>query len=283
MGVALHLYHDAHGCFPSGYIYDASMPFTKSFRSPTVSRAQWVFDGWPPPAVIQQNGPGWSWVALMLPFIEQTGLHAQVNFHLRVEHAQNAAIRLQEPSLVTCPSDYGAGRFNVLNDLNVPLADAATSSYAACFGSYNPAAGDLILISTDPDHGNGMFHRNSHVKHKDVEDGLTYTIAVGERAALFAKSPWAGVMTSGTVRTTPGAPVFISMVELAPTMVMARAGKTALNNPYSEPYDFFSAHRQIVHFLYADGSVRPLSSSTEHAVFHAHATRRGGEAAGDSI
>jgi prepilin-type processing-associated H-X9-DG protein len=100
---------------------------------------------------------------------------------------------------------------------------------------------------------------------------------------MFTKTPWAGVMTGGAVRTTAGAPVYTAIIELAPTMVMARAGKWALNSPYSEPYDFFSAHPSVVHFLFADGSVQVLSSGTEHAVFHALATRHGGDVAGDSF
>jgi hypothetical protein len=248
-----------------------------------------IFDAPPPTVVLQPNGPGWGWAALLLPFVEQTGLHEEIDFHLPVEHAQNAAPRVRELSHLICPSDTGAGVFTVLDELNAPLAQAATNSYAACFASYalpgngSGKHGGMFLINTDPDHGNGLFQRNSRVQYKDVIDGLTHTIAIGERAALFAKGPWAGVMTGGTIRTTPGAPVYTATVELAPTMVMARAGKWSLNSPYSEPYDFFSAHADLVHFLFADASVQTLTSSTDHGVFHALATRNGREELGDSF
>ena len=80
-------------------------------------------------------------------------------------------------------------------------------------------------------------------------------------------------MTGGTVRTTPGAPVFTSIVELAPAMALARMGNRSINSPYSEPYDFFSGHPGCAYFLFADGSVRPLYESTDLSVLHALGTR----------
>ena len=133
------------------------------------------------------------------------------------------------------------------------------------------------LINTDPDHGNGPFLRNSGIRYAEITDGLSRTMAVGERAAMFAKSPWAGVMTGGTVRTTPGAPVYIANVELAPTMVLARIGNRSLNSSYSEPYDFFSPHTDVVFFLFADGSVQGLTASLDLDTLHALATRARGD------
>ncbi len=100
---------------------------------------------------------------------------------------------------------------------------------------------------------------------------------IGERAALFGAGPWAGVMTGGTIRTTPGAPVYSSVVELAPIMVLARVGTNRSTVPYSEPYDFFSPHGQVVHFLFADGSVHALSTGMDLTVLQALATIGGGE------
>jgi prepilin-type N-terminal cleavage/methylation domain-containing protein/prepilin-type processing-associated H-X9-DG protein len=289
MGLALHLYHDAQGRLPAGYIFhnpasEGTTGTSDSFHAGPATSSMFapVYDGFPPrrkggPVGPDPNGPGWGWTALMLPFIEQGSLHGEIDFHLDVADYQNEALRSRELSFVTCPSDWGRGVYTVHDEYNSTLCDAATTSYAASFGSYNPSRGDLILISTAPDHGNGLFARNSGVQFRDVLDGLTHTIAVGERAALFAKGAWVGVMTGGTTRTTPGAPVYSSLVELAPTMVMARAGKTALNSPYSEPYDFFSPHSNTVYFLFADGSVRPLTGTMDHAIFHAQATRAGGE------
>jgi hypothetical protein len=216
----------------------------------------------------------------MLPFMEQTSLHEDINFNIPVESPQSVGMRLKKVTYLHCPSDHLAGQYTVFNDINSAMGDAVSNSYTACFGSYDTSKPDPILLGADPDRGNGLFHRNSNIQQSEVLDGLTQTIAIGERAALFAKAPWAGVMTGGTVRTTPGAPVYTAMVEAAPTMAMARAGKWNLNSRYSEPYDFFSVHGGVIFFVFADGSVRPLTSSTERSVFHALATRAGHDVPG---
>jgi prepilin-type N-terminal cleavage/methylation domain-containing protein len=274
MALALQMYHDVHGTLPSGYLF--SPPNRASGTSgPVPVQAPAGFwrriDAPPPFATILPNGPGWGWAALLLPFFEQRPLSDQIHFNLAVEAPPNAdARRVQIPVLV-CPSDTEPGEFQVWDELNMPLARVATNSYAACFGSHG-------LMNTDPDNGNGLFQRNSRVRFADVPDGLSQTLAIGERAGTFAKTPWAGAMTGGTVRTTPGAPVYTSIVELAPAMVLARIGNRFLNSPFSEPYDFFSAHRAVVFFVFADGSVQGLTSSVDLDVLHALATREQGDA-----
>ena len=158
----------------------------------------------------------------------------------------------------------------VQSDQNQDLANAATNSYAACFGTFGQ-------LSDFPDLSNGLFFRNSQLRTKDVTDGTSQTLAVGERAALFTQTPWAGVMTGGTARTTPGAPSYFSIIELAPTMTLARVANRQLNDFYSEPYDFFSPHGAVVNFVFADGSVHALNTRIDLVVLQALATRAGGE------
>src|SRR5437899_2936417 len=96
------------------------------------------------------------------------------------------------------PSDRNPGGFTVQNEMDKDLATAATSSYAACFGQGG-------LLNSQPDAGNGVFARNSRIRVADITDGTSNTLAIGERAALFTQTPWAGVMMRGACRITPGA------------------------------------------------------------------------------
>ena len=148
--------------------------------------------------------------------------------------------------------------------------DAASNSYVACYG----AGGNLTVTPGD---GNGLFVRNGKFDFKAISDGLSNTIAIGERPASFVKAPWAGVMDQGTVQTTPGAPVFSSTIHPSASMVMARFNNKPLNDPWSEPYDFFTPHPATMNTLFADGSVRPVRISTPPAILRALATRNGGE------
>jgi prepilin-type processing-associated H-X9-DG protein len=90
-------------------------------------------------------------------------------------------------------------------------------------------------------------------------------------------------MSVATVSTTPGAPVYTTITEGAPTQVMARVSNRPLLSPNSEPYDYFSPHTGLVQFAFADGSVHALSSEVAIPVLQALATRAGGEtiSAGD--
>jgi prepilin-type N-terminal cleavage/methylation domain-containing protein len=290
LGVALHLYHSTFNTLPAGYIFSSpAAPASPAPAAGTGNTNSRRFDAPPPSVQMVPNGPGWGWAALLLPFMEQAPLGAEINFHRPVEDPVNASPRVIPVPYLICPSDTATGVYTVLDELNAPLGQAATNSYAASFGSYRVIKGnssggpdrkDLIeggLINTDPDHGNGLFLRNSGTRYADITDGLSQTLAVGERAAMFAKSPWSGVMTGGTVRTTPGAPVYIANVELAPTMVLARIGNRSLNSTYSEPYDYFSAHTDVVFFLLADGSVQGLTASLDMDALRALATRAQGD------
>jgi hypothetical protein len=119
--------------------------------------------------------------------------------------------------------------YQLYDPQNKPYLTAASNSYAACYG-----AG--IAVTYQP--GNGMFYRNSAVKMAHISDGTSRTIAIGERACLFAQSPWAGAMRYGTIRTTPNAPVYGATVDTAAALVLARTARRHLNDPFSETYDF---------------------------------------------
>jgi prepilin-type N-terminal cleavage/methylation domain-containing protein len=267
LGLALHSYHDGMAAFPPGYIYNTG----SGQAAPGSDRPSRKLDRptWPTEAGLACD-PGWGWAAFLLPQLEQDNLYKQIDFTLPTTSPTMAGVRTRMLSVYTCPADWGAGPFTVQSYQNQSLADAATNSYAACFG----AGG---VMNDSPDTGNGMFYRNSRLGMKDLVDGTSTTLAIGERAALFAKGPWVGAMSAGTVRTTPGAPVFNSVVVMAPVMPMARTWNKPLNDPYSEPYDFFSPHGPVVQFVFADGSVHSLSQGVNVTVLQALATRAGGE------
>jgi prepilin-type N-terminal cleavage/methylation domain-containing protein/prepilin-type processing-associated H-X9-DG protein len=269
IGLALHSYSDEKGSFPSGYIY-----IRKGDITPLAPVTHKIFDRprpLPTPFVVPSNQPGWGWAALLLPYLEKVPLSHGINYTLAVESPTNLSPRNALVRVFTCPSDRNTGPFTVQDDFDKDLAQAATNSYAACFGQGG-------LLGSQPDTSNGIFARNSKIRVGDITDGTSNTMAIGERPALFAQSPWAGAMTGGTCRTTPGAPVYLSIIDEAPSMVMARLGVRKLNDHYSEPNDFFSPHPGVAHFLFADGAVHALRLTTEVNVLQALATRAGGEA-----
>ena len=83
------------------------------------------------------------------------------------------------------------------------------------------------------------------------------------------------------VRTTPSAPVYVSSAQPAQAMPMARVGRKPLNDPWSQPYDFFSPHSAVIYFAFCDGSVHPIRFGTDIRVVQALASRDKGEVVGE--
>jgi prepilin-type N-terminal cleavage/methylation domain-containing protein len=248
IGLALHNYHGTYGSFPPGFVCPQ------------------------PQANPNYTAPGWGWAALLLPFLEQDNLYRQINLKVPVEDPSHLGVRTTPLALFVCPSDYATGLFTIEDQNGIPLAQAATNSYVASFGVG-------VDLDNELDDANGVFFRNSHIRVTDITDGSSTTFAVGERAALFTQAPWAGAVSNGTTRVTPGAPVNDpAAVEEAPTQVLAHVAVHTLNDPNSDPEDFFSPHRGTGLFLFADGSVRALAAGIDLATYQALATRDGGEA-----
>jgi prepilin-type N-terminal cleavage/methylation domain-containing protein/prepilin-type processing-associated H-X9-DG protein len=267
MGLALHSYHDAQGSLPPGYFYVPPPGIVLPVPgAPAIDR--------PNPKIFSiPQAPGWGWAAYLLPYLEQDNLYKQIDFTLPVESPSCLAQRTTTLAVYTCPADRFTGVYTVYTITHQELAPAATNSYAASFGANRQ-------LTNKVDQGDGVFYRNSRTRLADIADGTSTTLALGERAALLAQAPWAGAMTGGVLRTTPGAPVFRSELQPAMAFPLAQAGAHALLSDRSEPYDFFSPHGGLVQFVFADGSVHPLSSAVDVAVVRALSTRAGGEPLG---
>ena len=250
IGLALHNYHDHAGSFPPGY--QCPRPQTDP----------------------NYTAPGWGWAALLLPDLEQDTLSRTIAFNLPIEAPVNDAARTAVLKLFVCPSDTSTGVFTIYDKNGIPLAQAATNSYAGSFGVG-------VDLDEELDQHNGIFSRNNPVRLTDIPDGTSNTIAVGERASLFTQTAWAGAVNNGTTRVTPGAPTRnTTAVEESPTQALAHVAVHTLNDPDSDPEDFFTPHTGAGQFLFADGSVRPVRRGVALSVFQALATRNGGETVG---
>jgi len=270
MGLALHQFHDVNKGMPPAYAFVPPPPLPPPP---------------PPPPGVQRlidfkktlkgtkTDPGWGWGAFLLPYLEQEPLARQIDWNLPISDAKHEKVRTTQLPIYNCPSDWGTGIYTLLDEWNLPMGELATNSYAACFG----AGGD---VGEQPESGNGVFYRNSKTRFADITDGASNTLAIGERAAMFVQTTWVGAVSNGTARTTENAPVYFAAIEEAPTMVMARAWTHNINWAYSEPYDFFAPHTTGAMFLFADGSVRQLSTALDVVTYQALATRAGGETIG---
>src|SRR5262245_53597501 len=72
IGLACHNYHDVNGQFPAGYLATR-----------------------PGPGLADDNGPGWGWGTLLLPFLEQDNLYKQIDLTRDITDPVNQATRKQ--------------------------------------------------------------------------------------------------------------------------------------------------------------------------------------------
>ena len=114
-----------------------------------------------------------------------------------------------------------------------------------------------------------MFFHNSAVKMRDVTDGASNTLILGERTTFQdpVNGPYYGTW-SGAL---PG-------VDDASGRFMGHAGDVP--NIANDIEDFGSFHVGGAHFVMADGHVVFISENIQLSVFEALGTRNGGEVVG---
>ena len=81
VGLAIANYESSVGCIVSGYI-SSSVPLSQSGVS-----------GYNPDPFTLDNGPGWGWLAMLLPYAEQAPLFNAINFNLPTWTAETARRR----------------------------------------------------------------------------------------------------------------------------------------------------------------------------------------------
>ena len=249
VGLALHNYEGSQRVLPPGYVsaFDASGT---------------------------DLGPGWGWASMLLPQIEQAVTYSAVNFSVGVEAPSNSTARLVIVARFLCPSDRVEPSWPAVDrDLltGSPLrviCQIAPSNYVGMNGVSEPG----------PD-GEGLFFRNSSVAFRDITDGLSQTLTVGERSQVLGPATWAGSVTGAILYDNDGDNVGTPTLETGPGMVLGHSGEgSGPGANRSEPNQFYSLHAgRGANFLFADGHVAFLKATMNYTIYVALSTRGGGE------
>jgi prepilin-type processing-associated H-X9-DG protein len=139
-----------------------------------------------------------------------------------------------------------------------------------------------------------MFYRNSNISAANVTDGLSNTIAAGERSSNHAPSTWTGAVAGGRcpawMAVQPPAPYSpppgppYDNADFGEALILAHTNATHLPSadfPIFDPDTYYSFHPGGCHFLLGDGSVRFISSFVNGPTYQALGTIAGGEVTGD--
>jgi prepilin-type N-terminal cleavage/methylation domain-containing protein len=267
IGLALHNYHDANRKLPPG------------FRSTTTG----TWPGNPQTASnepVPESGPGWSFFALLLPFLEETALHSTIRFDLPITDPLNKAARETNVPVFIDPGDTGP-RLIDITDSGAPAAAGNTPS-VICQAAVCSYAGCLGTLAYEEQPFNGVFHRNSKIGFANISDGTSKTIGVGERMSRHTRSSWVGVVPGQELVYAPESPrynpaqlSFNFRPAITATLVHVRSSTPSLQG---SPGGFIGPYSAGTNFLNMDGSCRLISGETTPEVFRALCTRAGGEA-----
>jgi prepilin-type N-terminal cleavage/methylation domain-containing protein len=244
IGLALHSYLDRAKALPPGYS----------------DTAPWPND---------DAGPGWGWAAFILPELEQSPLHRDINFKLNVGSSvpNIPTARAQYLSVFYCPSDQQIGTFTA-TDGGSQSWILAQSSYVACNGN------DGVDDNSTPPHTGAFVRALKGFKTADIRDGMSNTFFVGERCTTMSLATWAGVPLGAIVPSVRSPGDYSG----GSALVLGHCGPHLPNDGIVTDADAMSSgHPEGVQFLLGDGSVRMVFNSITQQVYDALATRAGGE------
>jgi prepilin-type N-terminal cleavage/methylation domain-containing protein len=264
--LAAHNFHDVHRKFPWTYYDD-----------------RYATDSY-----------GWSWIANMLPYIEQKALYDQIQLGrgTRPLHMnQSVGGRRLRQNVITalrCPSDISA-------ELGTSIANGFSANGGSALTSYKGVTGSnwdhnpnrVLNPGNSRDglnRGNGIFDRfmdfrnrntaftqrtdsrNNTTAIRDVTDGTSNTFMIGESSNDWATHTgfWGHFNHS------------VGTCAIPPNFKQANGTRYGRGS-WQQNYSFHSFHPGGVQFAMADGAVVFVNDNINIAVYRGLATKQGSE------
>lgn len=273
LGLAWHNYHDAYSTFPPGFVSKA----------------------WPSPAsngITTEKGI-WSWGVFILPYLEQAPMYNLLQPGTISLDANLAAGGAQLLALTTplaafqCASDTGPA----LNDFNRAYAPAGNATWANDLGTYDRRAtsngtdripiakSNYVAISDSNDSGTpcwlptaygpplGIVGANSNKGIRDITDGASNTLIIGERAFILKGLAIGAGNALGFGMTSDNGAAYMGSYArsaLAIHGIPYWGINQVVSNPSHQTRSFSSNHTGGVQFLMGDGAVRFISDNIDY-------------------
>lgn len=285
IGLALHNYHGAHSVFPAGYFSFA----TNNGAGPATANID---------PLTWDAAPGWGWSAMLLPFLDAENLTGQIDFDAPLwAPANSSAIQTKLPVFL-CPSATGgdesftvrdaSGNALLIGGSSVVLGRShyvASHGQESCWGEcgsspagvvftdiYTSATASVSINGNAAAVADGPFYRNSQTRMRDVTDGLSNTVFVGEHSSRLSEKTWVGVIPGAFTHPQFSTPE--NGPDAAGTLTLVHAGPSGgelditglpiihpINFPTYHVGQMFAEHHGGGHVGLGDGSVRFVSEN----------------------
>ncbi|TWU26489.1 Type II secretion system protein G precursor [Novipirellula galeiformis] len=261
IGLAFHNYESSYQTFAPGYF--AKIPNNKTSSERSL----------------------WSWGAFILPFVEQSALYESLDpgplwLESHLTTAAGLAL-LQTPiPAYRCPSDVGPAlnnfddsisggtnnyyNWHVTSDGSDRIA-ISTSNYVMVANPSSSTTPAVYPADYGPAHGVGF--QNSKIRFRDVTDGTSNTLLVGERAWRFHDLTVGAATALGFSAATcnPSSSYNIKSGGLTALGIGYDGINWSANNRIHQSRGFSSVHPGGAQFVLCDGSVRFVSDSIDYA------------------
>ncbi|QEG35539.1 DUF1559 domain-containing protein [Bythopirellula goksoeyrii] len=280
LGIAIHNYEGSFGRLPPGYSSNSTVTPPPATRDAST---------WDAP-------PGWGWGSYLMPYLEQSAISEQTDRDLPLWAPQYEQVINKNVETLLCPSSSGSrDPFFVSDSSGNPLSiegrqvEVGRSHYVAshgqesCWGECgarpsqkvftNIYSGETIEVEVNGDVskvGDGPFYRNSRVEFREISDGLSNTIFLGEHSSLLSDKTWVGVIPGAL--TLPKFETPDNGDDAAATLVLVHGGPSGgeldlSDSPIIHPINFptfhvgqmFAEHPGGGNVSFGDGAVRFVS------------------------
>jgi prepilin-type N-terminal cleavage/methylation domain-containing protein len=236
LALSLHNYHDAHGSFPPAQI---AAPFQRYGGS---------------------LDPGHSWMTLILPFIDEASIYNAYNFDIKQDAAANLTVAKQLMNQYLCPS---CPYYRVKTSYGW---NHGGNHYAVSGGIYPSYSCDSFEdMHTDPRYG-GVFHVDSRTRMRDIRDGTSNTIALGEMIGRADNNSYG--WTRGRYDAVMRCAGYVANHQL--NTFTSSTGELGQRT-------FGSLHEGGAFFCFADGQVRFLSENIDWTAYKSLHSRAANE------
>ena len=277
IGLALHNYHETGGAFPPGII-NTNYTGTASNQL--------------------------AWSAMILPYLDQGPLYRRFNTKNPLNDGGINITQAQDIlSAYRCPSDTGEERAEQITGVLM-----ATSNYPGNFGTGDP--NQAINPATDQTRVcQGMFGQNTKVRIRDIKDGASNVIIVGERRMgrtpnavdagglagkavtgatagaaypiISAATFWAGAVDDTAFATVVGTTTFeVPSRDAADPNLVVKIKLAPSLHQDDTSIGFNSYHTGGAHFLLGDGAVRFITENVDSQTYVNLARRADGAVLG---
>jgi len=215
----------------------------------------------------------WSWMDFILPYMEQDAVYQKAIVYAQTDnYSWNNPMASIKLSFYTCPADSRGNL--VYPGASSGIPDQALTAYLGNSGT--------TATSFD-----GLLFMDSKINLKDITDGTSNTIIVGERPPnsnlefgwWFAAYGYDGRGNADCVMTSNDLALADYFISNYPPCDGTNAKKIGLRpgkpDMGCDAAHYWSFHNAGSHFLFADGSVRMITYAVTN--FSQLTTRAGGE------